>query len=108
MPPPAATLIVERTSRDDVRTRQIILSLDGEPWATLLYGESAIRGIPPGAHRLRAYNTLVWKTVEFDAIPGESIRFSTVNRAGRGTAALIGLLGVGPLYVTLERLDRSS
>jgi hypothetical protein len=107
-PPPDATLIVERTSRDDVRTRQIILSLDGERWVTLLYGESAIRGIAPGTHRLRAYNTLVWKTVEFEAVPGESIRFSAVNRAGRGTAALIALLGVGPLYVTLQRLYRPS
>ncbi len=103
-----ARLVVERTSRDDVRTRQIILSLDGEPWATLLYGESASRDIVAGTHRLRAYNTLVWRTVEFDVAPGEAARFSAVNRAGRGTAALIALLGVGPLYVTLERLDAPS
>jgi hypothetical protein len=105
MTPSPATLIVERTSRDDVGTRQIILSLDGEPWATLLYGESASRAIAPGNHRLRANNTLVWKTVEFDAAPAEPVRFSVVNRAGRGTAALIALLGVGPLYVTLDRLQ---
>jgi hypothetical protein len=103
-----ARLIVTRTSRDDVGTRQIILSLDGEPWATLLDGQSATRDIAPGPHRLRAYNTLVWKTVEFDVAPGESVRFSAVNRAGRGTAALIALLGVGPLYVTLERLHDPS
>jgi hypothetical protein len=36
-----ARLIVERTSRDDVQMRQMILSLDKERWATLLYGESA-------------------------------------------------------------------
>jgi hypothetical protein len=58
----------------------------------------------PGRHRLRAYNTLVWKTVEFDIAAGEWVRFAAVNRAGRVTAALIGILGVGPLYVTLERL----
>jgi hypothetical protein len=98
-------LVVERTSKEDVRQRQIIVSLDGEPFATLLYGESATRNIAPGPHRLRAYNTLVWKTVEFDAAPGESVRFAAVNRAGRGTMALIAMLGVGPLYVTLERLQ---
>jgi hypothetical protein len=108
MAPSPARLIVERTSRDDVQTRQIILSLDGDPWTTLLYGESASCGIAPGKHRLRAYNTLVWRTVEFDVAPGESVRFSAVNRAGRGTAALIALLGVGPLYVTLERLPDPS
>lgn len=98
-------LVVERTSKEDVRQRQIVVSLDGEPFATLLYGESATRNIAPGPHRLRAYNTLVWKTVEFDAAPGESVRFAAVNRAGRGTMALIAMLGVGPLYVTLERLQ---
>jgi hypothetical protein len=105
MDPSPARLTVERTSRDDVGTRQIILSLDGEPWATLLYGQSATRDIDPGRHGLRAYNTLVWKTVEFDVTPGESVHFSAVNRAGRGTGALIALLGVGPLYVTLDRLQ---
>ena len=81
----------------------MVLALDGEPLATLLFGERVIREIAPGHHRLRAHNTLVWKTVEFDASPGEQIRFSTVNRAGFGSMALVALLGVGPLYVTLER-----
>jgi hypothetical protein len=105
MDTPHATLIVMRTSADDVRMRQIIVSLDAERIATLLYGESVTRDIAPGRHRLRAYNTLVWKTVEFDVTPGGTVRFAAVNRAGRGTMALIALLGVGPLYVTLERLD---
>lgn len=105
MAAPPTRLSVERTSKDDVRQRQIIVSLDGDPFATLLYGESATRDIAAGPHRLRAYNTLVWKTVEFEVAPGESVRFAAVNRAGRGTMALIALLGVGPLYVTLERLE---
>ena len=101
--PDTAQLLVERTASEDVRTRQVVLALDGEPLATLLFGERVTREIAPGHHRLRAHNTLVWKTVEFDASPGEQIRFSTVNRAGFGSMALVALLGVGPLYVTLER-----
>lgn len=97
-------LTVERRNTDDVRTRQVVLSLDGEPLATLLFGDRVTREIAPGPHRLRAHNTLVWKTVEFEAKPGEHVRFTTVNRAGLGSAALVALLGVGPLYVTLERL----
>jgi hypothetical protein len=46
----------------------------------------------------------VWKTIEFDAKPGEQVKFATVNRAGLGSAALVALLGVGPLFVTLEQL----
>ncbi len=52
---------------------------------------------------MRAHNTLVWKSVEFEAPPGGHVRFSTVNRAGFGSMSLVALLGVGPLYVTLER-----
>ena len=99
-----ARLTVERTSDEDVRQRQIVLSLDGSPFATLLHGESASCDIAPGRHRLRAHNTLVWKTVEFETTAGETIRFLTVNRAGPGTVRMISLLGVGPLYVTLERI----
>lgn len=99
-----AVLTVERRSPGDVQQRQVIVSLDGAPFATLLFGDSATRDIPPGRHRLRAHNTLVWRTVEFQAAPGEHLRFAAVNRAGPGTAALIALLGVGPLYVTLERM----
>jgi hypothetical protein len=99
-----ARLTVERTSPQDVGTRQVVLSLDGEPLATLLFGQRTARDIAPGRHRLRAHNTLVWRTVEFEAAANEQVRFSTVNRAGLGSMALVALLGVGPLYVTLERL----
>jgi len=99
-----ARLTVERTSRDDVGTRQVVLTLDNVPFATLLFGGRASKEIAPGHHRLRAHNTLVWKTIEFDAKSGEHLKFATVNRAGLGSAALIALLGVGPLFVTLERL----
>jgi hypothetical protein len=105
MDPVSARLTVARTSPDDVGQRQIVLALDRQPLATLLAGESVTREIPAGAHRLRAHNTLVWKTVAFDAAPGEHVQFSTVNRAGPGSMALVALLGVGPLYVTLERVS---
>ena len=82
MDPVPARLTVARTSPDDVGQRQIVLTLDSQPLATLLAGESVTRDISAGSHRLRAHNTLVWKTVDFDAAPGEHVRFSTVNRAG--------------------------
>src|SRR5690348_1624656 len=95
--PVNAHLTVERTGADDVRTRQVVLTLDGEPLGTVLFGEHATRDIPPGHHRLRAHNTLVWKTAEFEAAPDEYVRFRVVNRAGLGSMALVALLGVGPL-----------
>lgn len=103
MPPPAQ-LTVARASPEDVAQRQIVVSLDGAPFATLLYGTRATRNLSPGTHRLRAHNTLVWRTVDFEALPGEHVRFEVVNRAGPGTLTLTALLGVGPLYVTLARV----
>ncbi len=100
----AARLTIMRTAPADVRVRQIVLSLDGEPLGTLLYGESVVRELEPGPHRLRAHNTLVWKTVEFDAARGEHVRFQVVNRPGLGTYALLSLLGTGPIYLSLERI----
>jgi hypothetical protein len=102
--PQTARVTVERNGSDDVRTRQVVVSLDGERLATLLFGERTTRDISPGHHRLRAHNTLVWKTVDFDAAPGEHVSFRVVNRAGLGSMALVALLGVGPLFVKVERL----
>lgn len=98
-----ATLTVSRNAPGDVGERQVILSLDGEPLATLLFGQSATRQVAPGAHRLRANNTLVWKTVAFEVAPGEDVHFEVVNRPGPGTNAFVAVFGVGPIYLTLRR-----
>ena len=96
-------LTIERTSPQDVKVRQVILSLDGKKIGTLLHGQRLTKEIPPGRHRLRANNTLVWKTVEFDAEPGTTVRYTCVNRAPASLYFLLFLFGVAPLYVTLER-----
>lgn len=98
-----ARLTVTRRSSEDVQQRQIIVSADGTELGTLMFGDSAAKAIAPGHHVLKVHNTLVWKSVEFDASPGEEVRFSVVNRAGWGTWWMLSLLGVGPLYVTVER-----
>ena len=96
-----ARLTLTRRHPDDVRQRQIVASIDGAPLGTLMYGDSVTRELAPGPHRLRAHNTLFWKTRELHLEPGEHVRFNVVNRAGPGTFSLLGLFGVGPLYVSL-------
>jgi hypothetical protein len=96
-------LTVSRTSEADLKDRQVIVTVDGRPFATLLFGQQATRPIDPGAHTLRANNTLVWKTVAFDAAEGEHVRFSVVNRATPGFMWMVGLVGVGPIFVEIER-----
>jgi hypothetical protein len=109
MAPPAAELArvtITRTEPNDVRDRQIVLSMDGAPLGTLLFGREVSRDVAPGRHRLKAHNTLFWKNIEVDLQPGEHARFVVVNRAGSGTLSLLGVLGVAPLYLTFERRDR--
>ena len=104
MNPAPARITVSRKDSKDVKDRQIVVSVDGESLATLLYGEEATREVAPGEHRLRAHNTLFWKNLAVTLAPGEHARFSVVNRAGMGSFSLLGLLGAGPLYMTFERL----
>jgi hypothetical protein len=80
----------------------ITVWLDGERLAVLMPGDSVTREAAPGRHRLKVYNTLLRKTVELDLAPGEAVTMVASNRAGFGTL-LFAMLGVGPLYVGLER-----
>lgn len=98
-----ARVTVTRNSPKDVQHRQLIVKLDDEPFATLMYGDTATKAVESGRHRLRVDNTWVWKTVEFTVEPGEHARFRSINRAGRLTWWMVAALGAGPMYITVER-----
>ena len=100
----SARITVFRNDRRDVGDRQIVVSLDGQPLGTLLFGQQVSREVTPGRHRLRAHNTLFWKTIEVDIGPTEQASFVAINRAGFGTYSMLGLFGAAPLYMSFERL----
>jgi hypothetical protein len=100
-----ATVTVTRTSESDFKSRQLIVWIDGERVATLLWGDSITTELQPGPHRVRVSNTLVWKTIEFELRPGEQVFFEAINRTGPGTFPMLVVFGAGPLYVTLKRMD---
>jgi hypothetical protein len=104
-----ATLTVRRASAEDAQQRQVILTLDGEPFVTLLYNQFATREIAPGRHVLKANNTWNRDQWEFEAAEGEHLRAEVVNRVGRIGFLLVTFLGVGPMYVKIEpEISRSS
>jgi sarcosine oxidase gamma subunit len=105
MESPPATVTITRRSPADVRVRQIYISIDGRSAAELLFGQSFTTRLEAGTHRIRANNTLVWKTLACDLKPGEHARFEVVNRPGFGTYAMLSLLGTGPIYLAFERTD---
>jgi hypothetical protein len=97
-------LTIHRTSPRDEQTRQIVCALDGRRFGQVLFGQRLTIEIPPGRHALRVHNTLVWKTAEFVAGPGEHLHFTVWNRAwGEGHYVLIVLIGWSPLGVGLAR-----
>jgi hypothetical protein len=98
---------VSRTNPEDTKQRQIIVKLDGARLGELMFGDEISRPVEPGRHRLQVDNTWNWKTVELSVAPGEHVRFRTVNRMGRFTWFLVGTIGVGPMYVSIERIDES-
>ncbi len=98
-----ATLTLSRQAPDDVGIRQVVISLDGKELAVLLNGQSVTTVVPSGEHRMRLHNTLVWKNIPLDLKPGEHARFMVTNRAGWGTFAMVATLGVGPIYLKVER-----
>ena len=99
-----ATITVTRTDPADVKQRQLVVSIDGKRVGEILFGESLTHEVLPGPHRLRVSNTLVWKTISFEAKAGETIRFEAINRPGRLTYPMMIVMGVGPLYLTLRRV----
>jgi hypothetical protein len=96
---------VSRTSPEDVQQRQIIVKLDGQRLGELMYGETLSKDIEPGHHRLQVDNTWNWKNMDFTVASGEHARFLTLSRGGRFTWFLVGTIGVGPMYVSVERIS---
>jgi hypothetical protein len=99
---------VSRTNPEDTKQRQIIVKLDGKRLGELMFGDEISRPVEPGPHRLQVDNTWNRKTVDLNVAAGEHVRFRTVNRMGRFTWFLVGTIGVGPMYVSIERVDESA
>jgi hypothetical protein len=102
-PTPEAQITIRRNSPDDVQLRQVVVKLDGKRVVDeLMYGQTATIPVTPGRHRLRVDNTWNWKTLDLDIAPGDHLKFLTINRAGRFTWFLVGTLGAGPMYVSIQ------
>ena len=98
-----AWLTIRRTSAEDVQQRELYASLDGKRIAIILYEDVATVAIAPGHHELRVHNTLSRKRAEFDAAPGQHIRFAAANVPGKGFAYWAFFVGAALMWTTLER-----
>ena len=101
--PAVAWLTLKRTAPDDMQERELYASLDGTRIAILLYGDAPTFAIPPGHHQLRLHNTISRKQVEFDAAPGQHVRFDTANVRGSGFVYFAFFLGAALMRTRLDR-----
>jgi hypothetical protein len=102
-PAEPARITICRESPSDAGYREIFVSIDGEQVTMLQFGETYTCEIKPGPHRLRAHNTMFWKTHHIVLRPGEHAKFTAINRTGTISFGLLFMLGAFPLYLTFER-----
>jgi hypothetical protein len=107
-PAEPARITICRQSPSDAGYREIFVSIDVEQVTMLQFGETYTCEIKPGPHRLRAHNTMFWKTHHIVSRPGEHAKFTAINRTGTISFGLLFMLGAFPLYLTFEReLEKS-
>jgi hypothetical protein len=99
-----AAVSVARDSADDVQVRQIVVYLDGERKAELMFGDSIAFSVSPGKHKLRVDNTWNSREIEIEPEPGQTLRFRTKSSAGQFSRFLLVAFGAGPIYVSLEEI----
>lgn len=101
----SATLVIVRDHPQDIQDRPVYLWINGEKWErSLKYGKTFERELLPGRHRVKAHNTLFGTTVEFDAAPGETVRFRCENGLSPGGIVMVLMMGVAYLKVKLTRM----
>ena len=99
-----ATIVLRRTSSEDVGVREIYVTIDGRDAGVLRPGDIVTKQVPPGRHVVKASNTLFRTTVEFDAAEGETIRYQCENGLSPGGIVMVLFMGVAYLKVKLVRL----
>jgi hypothetical protein len=102
-PAEPAHITICRQSQEDAGYREVFVSIDGESVAIMQFGETCTFEVKPGPHRLRAHNTLFWKTHHIVLRPGEHAKFIAINKTGAISFGLLFMLGAFPLYLTFER-----
>lgn len=85
--------------------RGLTLRLDGEQLSSLKPGQALTLDIEPGQHQLLVNNTYHSKTIEFAAQPGEQVHYRIDNRAGCFGWFMLTVLGGGPMYLLIDRVD---
>lgn len=106
--PSPVRLEIVRKHPQDVQDRPVYLWIDGEKWDGILrYGMTFSRDLPPGKHHIKANNTLFSHNVDFEAAPGETVRYECENGLTGGGMVMVLMMGVAYLRVRLKRVGQA-
>jgi hypothetical protein len=75
----AGLLVVERTSGDDIKMRDLYMTVDDRPEQNVRFGKKLEISLAAGEHRIRVTNRLKYDEASFQIQAGETVRFEAVN-----------------------------
>ncbi|HWD37869.1 MAG TPA: hypothetical protein VG944_03415 [Fimbriimonas sp.] len=97
-------LVVERTSDDDIKIRDLYVKVDDFSEGNVEYGDRLELPLQPGKHQLKITNRLFTQSADFDLKPGETVRFEATNVLLKGVfLPLMIVSGTGMYKVRLRR-----
>lgn len=82
-------VVVRRDAEDDIKMRDLYVTLDEEDERTLLYPRSFEAELPPGEHRLKITNRLASREERFVVHAGETAEIEVANVVKGG---MLGML----------------
>jgi hypothetical protein len=98
------TLTVARNAPDDIKMRDLYVSVDELPEWTLPYEATRSVELSPGEHRIKITNRLFSQSVTFSLTSGQAANFRVANiPAGALFAPLMIIGGMGGYKVRIER-----
>lgn len=99
-----ATVEIFRDSPGDIQDRWVRLYIDDDPAEILRYGETFRRRLTPGAHRIKAHNTLSKDVIDVNVAAGQTLRIRCHNHFTKGGPLMMLTIGFAFIKVRLEVL----
>ena len=98
------TLTVVRNSPDDIKMRDLYVSVDELPEWNLQFADTRSIQLSPGEHRVKITNRLFSKSETFTLAAGQTTSFRVANiPSGPLFAPLMVIGGMGGYKVRIER-----
>lgn len=104
MDKPGGTVVIDRTSAQDIKMRELFVQVDELPEASLKFGQSLELPLAEGTHRVKVTNRLTTQRAEFAVRRDEIVRFDAANVPAGAFFAPLLALGAGGYKVSLKRI----